>query len=99
MTFHLTALGRASDNIPSNAMGGILADEMGLGKTLSILSAVLSSRHAALSYQQAIEGDHQHDPICSMALRSRATLVVVTSIRKPCRPLLNYFCLSISNKL
>jgi len=72
----------ASDQVPSSAMGGILADVMGLGKTLSILSAILSSQHISLSYQNAKDNKVQEDANYPSGLRSRATLVVVTSIRK-----------------
>jgi hypothetical protein len=63
-------------------MGGILADVMGLGKTLSILTAIMSSRLTSMSYQKVTESRVQEGIISPTVLRSRATLVVVTSIRK-----------------
>ena len=63
-------------------MGGILADVMGLGKTLSILSAIMFSRIMSMSYQNFTESRAYGDIFSPTVLRSRATLVVVTSIRK-----------------
>jgi SNF2 family DNA or RNA helicase len=68
--------------VPCHAIGGILADVMGLGKTLSILSAIVSTRAASLSYQKIKESKIQENMIIPSILQSRATLVVVTSIRK-----------------
>jgi SNF2 family DNA or RNA helicase len=73
---------RAEDKVPSRAMGGILADVMGLGKTLSILSAIVSSRLASISYQTVTESRDQESIVSPTFLRSRATLVVVTSLRQ-----------------
>jgi hypothetical protein len=55
---------------------------MGLGKTLSILSAIVSTRLASISYQEATESKAQEDMVFPTALKSRATLIIVTSIRK-----------------
>jgi hypothetical protein len=55
---------------------------MGLGKTLSILSAIVSTRLASVSYQEATESKVQEDMVFPTTLKSRATLIVVTSIRK-----------------
>jgi len=55
---------------------------MGLGKTLSILSAIVSTRLASVSYQEASESKVQEDMVFPKNFKSRATLIVVTSIRK-----------------
>lgn len=60
-------------------MGGILADVMGLGKTLSMISAIASSLSQATEY--AREENRDFVSLVS-GCRSRATLVVVTSMRK-----------------
>lgn len=73
---------RALDKMPSRAVGGILADVMGLGKTLSILSAVLSSKPSSVAYQASMESESLRETGSIPILGSRATLVVVTSVRK-----------------
>jgi SNF2 family DNA or RNA helicase len=75
----LTGCNRPRDDIPSYSMGGILADVMGLGKTLSMISGIVSSLSQATEYAIA-----KNENIISSApgCRSRATLVIVTSMRK-----------------
>jgi SNF2 family DNA or RNA helicase len=77
---------RVADNVPCHAIRGILADVMGLGKTLSILSAIVSSRLTSVSYQDATASKIQGDMVFPTVLKSRATLIVVTSIRKSVYP-------------
>jgi len=60
-------------------MGGILADVMGLGKTLSMISAIVSSLPRATEY---VTATHQNFASAVSGCRSRATLVIVTSMRK-----------------
>jgi SWI/SNF-related matrix-associated actin-dependent regulator of chromatin subfamily A3 len=60
-------------------MGGILADVMGLGKTLSMISAIVSSLPQATEYATA---GHQNFSSPSWRCRSRATLVIATSMRE-----------------
>jgi SNF2 family DNA or RNA helicase len=58
--------------------GGILADDMGLGKTLTMLSAMVMTADAAMTFasktNECMDLDRQHGPVLS-----RATLVVVSS--------------------
>jgi len=56
------------------AVGGILADEMGLGKTLTMLAAIADSIAASKEFRQ--EKSSLTKP------QSRATLVIVPSVRK-----------------
>lgn len=58
--------------MPTLCVGGILADVMGLGKTLSVLTLIASTMRSANDYQSL------HQP---SGMRTRATLVVVTSAR------------------
>lgn len=60
-------------------MGGILADVMGLGKTLSMISAVVSSLPQAAESARA---GYQKCTLPVSRYRTRATLVIVTSMRK-----------------
>jgi hypothetical protein len=55
---------------------------MGLGKTLSILSAIVSSRPASVSYREVTASKIQEDMVFPTILKSRATLIVLPSIRK-----------------
>ncbi|RSL93099.1 hypothetical protein CEP52_013448 [Fusarium oligoseptatum] len=66
--------------VPSMAMGGILADEMGLGKTLTMLASIATSRSAAADFQKE---DTDVEAVQSTGHRTSATLVVVTSTRRP----------------
>jgi SNF2 family DNA or RNA helicase len=66
------------DDIPSYSMGGILADVMGLGKTLSMISAIVSSLPQATEYATA---KCQYFASPEIGCRSRATLVIVTSMQ------------------
>ena len=75
----LTKCDRPKENISSYSMGGILADVMGLGKTLSVISAIVSSLPQAREYATA---DYRNFGSLASRCRSRATLVVVTSMRK-----------------
>jgi len=59
-------------------MGGIIADVMGLGKTLTMISAVVASLARATEHATAKDQDSVHP---SSGCQSRATLVVVTSMR------------------
>ncbi|KAH6848230.1 SNF2 family N-terminal domain-containing protein [Chaetomium sp. MPI-CAGE-AT-0009] len=61
-----------SHNIPSYSNGGILADAMGLGKTLTMISTVIADSSHAEEWR--IHSGPQEE-----FLRSRATLVVVSS--------------------
>jgi SNF2-related domain len=74
----LTGCDRAKDDIPSYSKGGILADVMGLGKTLSMISGIVSSSRHAREYATA---RHQIFASSASVCRSRATLVIVTSMR------------------
>ena len=74
----LTRCYRPKDDIPSYSKGGILADVMGLGKTLSMISAIVSSLPRATEYATAT---HQNFASAVSGCRSRATLVIVTSMR------------------
>lgn len=76
----LTGCGRPKDYTPSYSMGGILADVMGLGKTLSMISAIVSSLPQAVRYATA---EYQDFASPTSGCQSRATLVVVTSMREP----------------
>jgi len=53
-----------------------VADVMGLGKTLTMLSAVICSKNAATEFAKI-------DSCRTRARPTRATLIVVTSRRKP----------------
>ena len=75
----LTGCNRPKDDIPSYSMGGILADVMGLGKTLSMISAIVSSLPQATEYATA---ENRNFVSPASGCRSRATLVIVTSMRK-----------------
>ncbi|KAH8592599.1 SNF2 family N-terminal domain-containing protein [Bisporella sp. PMI_857] len=66
------------DDIPSYSMGGILADVMGLGKTLSMISAIVSSLPQAIEYATA---ENRNFVAPESRCRTRATLVIVTSIQ------------------
>ncbi|KAH7117461.1 SNF2 family N-terminal domain-containing protein [Dactylonectria macrodidyma] len=68
----------SKDDIPSYSMGGILADVMGLGKTLSMISAIVSSLPRATEYATA---EYQNFVSPASGCRSRATLVIVTSMQ------------------
>ncbi|KAK6223995.1 hypothetical protein LQW54_000141 [Pestalotiopsis sp. IQ-011] len=58
--------------------GGILADAMGLGKTSSVLALIASTMQSANAYQPLQETELQER--CSISgMRTRATLVIVTS--------------------
>jgi len=70
--------GRDRTDIPSYFVGGIIADVMGLGKTLTMISAVIASLAQATEYVTAESRDSVHPASGS---RSRATLVIVTSMR------------------
>ncbi|RYP51600.1 hypothetical protein DL768_003107 [Monosporascus sp. mg162] len=62
---------------PELCLGGIVADVMGLGKTLTMLSSVVYSKNAAEQFAKIDS--------CRKGPRfTRATLIVVTSRRKPC---------------
>ncbi|RYP55722.1 hypothetical protein DL771_012463 [Monosporascus sp. 5C6A] len=74
----ITPLKRPKDDIPSYSMGGILADVMGLGKTLSMISAIVSSLPQATEY---ITAEYQNCVSPASGCRSRATLVIVTSMQ------------------
>ena len=87
----LTECNRPKDDIPSYSMGGLLADVMGLGKTLSMISAIVSSLPQATGYATA-ENYNFVSP--ASGCRSRATLVVVTSMRR-----CSLFSLSLSLSL
>ncbi|KAF2190710.1 hypothetical protein K469DRAFT_697943 [Zopfia rhizophila CBS 207.26] len=66
------------DDIPLYSMGGILADVMGLGKTLSMISAIVSSLPQATEFATA---ECQNFASLVSGCRSRATLVIVTSMQ------------------
>src|SRR5215469_1218653 len=87
----LTRWDRPKDDIPSYSKGGILADVMGLGKTLSMISAIVSSLPRATEYATAT---HQNFASAVSGCRSRATLVIVTSMRNT-----SFFLLSHSPSL
>ncbi len=70
--FHGNIPSRPRHRNPSYFRGGILADAMGLGKTLSILASVVADLENAERFASA----EIHSP------QTRATLVVVTSIRE-----------------
>ena len=53
-----------------------MADVMGLGKTLTMLSAVVCSKHAAAEFTK-------NDSCVMRGRLTRATLIIVTSRRKP----------------
>lgn len=71
---------RSANAAPSMAMGGILADVMGLGKTLTMLASIATSSLAAASFQRE---DTDLEAVQSTGHRTSATLVVVTSTRRP----------------
>jgi SNF2 family DNA or RNA helicase len=73
--FTLTQSDSIAYSIPSLALGGILADVMGLGKTLTMISAIVCSRAQAAEYAKSQQGNEP------LAQRTRATLIVVTSMR------------------
>ena len=75
----LTRCDRPKDDIPSYSKGGILADVMGLGKTLSMISAIVSSLPQATEFATT---RYQNFTSPTSGCRSRATLVIVTSMRK-----------------
>ncbi|OCL05964.1 hypothetical protein AOQ84DRAFT_322110 [Glonium stellatum] len=64
---------RSSFHHPELFLGGIVADVMGLGKTLTMLSAVVYSKDAAMEFVKA--NSYQAKPQLT-----RATLIVVTSL-------------------
>ncbi|KAI0536612.1 SNF2 family N-terminal domain-containing protein [Xylaria digitata] len=66
------------DDIPSYSMGGILADVMGLGKTLSMISAIVYSLPQATKYATS---NYENLVSPASGCRSRATLVIVTSMQ------------------
>ena len=68
-----------ADDIPCFSTGGILADAMGLGKTLTILSAIVSTANHAKRFST---GRDASAGAGDLQLRTRATLVVVTSMRE-----------------
>jgi len=68
------------DSLPAFSTGGILADAMGLGKTLTMISAIVSTLNEAANFSagpglEEIETEE-------LEFRTRATLVVVTSMRE-----------------
>jgi len=64
--------------VPSYSTGGILADVMGLGKTLTMLSSIATTLDDAKQWST-----HRMGNAASKATwRSRATLVVVPSMRE-----------------
>jgi hypothetical protein len=58
------------------SLGGIVADVMGMGKTLTMLSAVVYSKNAAIEFAKT--GNCR-----TRERQTRATLIVATSRRKP----------------
>jgi len=68
------------DNLPAFSTGGILADAMGLGKTLTMISAIVSTLNEAARFSAG--SDHDVIENKEAEFRTRATLVVVTSMRK-----------------
>ncbi|CZR60103.1 related to promoter binding protein RUSH-1alpha [Phialocephala subalpina] len=74
---HFTGIS-PKDDIPSYSMGGLLADVMGLGKTLSMISAIVSSLRQATGYATA---ENRNFVSPASGCRSRATLVIVTSMQ------------------
>jgi len=62
-------------------MGGILADIMGLGKTLTMISAIVASLDEAANFAAAADREDNSQMELPQGHKSRATLVVVTSIR------------------
>jgi SNF2 family DNA or RNA helicase len=68
------------DNIPTFSTGGILADAMGLGKTLTMISAIVSTAREAEGFSAEIDPDEVVTG--GVEHRTRATLVVVTSMRE-----------------
>ncbi len=67
--------------MPSYAVGGILADAMGLGKTLTMIAVIALTASHAVQSAADVRADMQV-PAIDETLRSRATLVVVTSKRE-----------------
>jgi SNF2 family DNA or RNA helicase len=70
----------AGDNIPTFSTGGILADAMGLGKTLTMISAIVTTAREAEQF--SVSFDLNDIGNVETVHRTRATLVVVTSMRK-----------------
>ena len=89
--------GDKTEAIPNETGGGILADDMGLGKTLSVISTIIRTASAALSFAHD-EVDHRiasNDTLKKLSrIKSRSTLVLVPS---PCRFIFPYFFLQGSD--
>jgi len=74
----------STKEVTSISFGGLIADVMGLGKTLTMLTAILHSAALAESFGNFYE--MRENESVEAKVRTKATLVIVSSARKSERP-------------
>lgn len=81
LSYRHTVTADEQDQRQPEPQGGILADDMGLGKTLTSISLIAYTLERAGHFAQELLTHADREK--GVLPRSRATLVVVPSTRKP----------------